>query len=147
MKIQSLVVGMIIVGMVLLGTMTFITDINSKHGTTTDVSTINETIPYVEEVEDIVATITSDISTMELSLNIVDLLNIPYRMIRVGWNILKLMWKSVFYGNSVFSTLGTALEESGIAVPNWFISGIFLIIMTILIVIIVSGWYKWRFQD
>lgn len=147
MKIHEISLAVIFVSMIILGTITYIDALGEKYGTTADFSGLSNTSARLDEQKRFMNETYAEIAGIELSLNPIDLLSIPYKMIRVGWGSIKIVFGSWTVVGAIFSDLSSGLADSGIQLPDWLISSVVAILLLTIIAICVYAFYKWKFED
>lgn len=147
MKIHHITLSIIVVSMIVLGLTTYITGLSDKYGTTADLTDLNKTDSRLKAQQATMNTTYNDIQSIKLSINPVDLLSIPYKMIRVGWGSIKTLFGSWTVLGGIMSDLNRAFSKQGIQLPDWLIPSIIAIIMLAIIAICVFAFFKWKFED
>ena len=76
-----------------------------------------------------------------------DFISIPYKMIKIGWKVAKIMFGSWATTGAMIEETGTELSESGITLPDYLIPTIIAIIVIILVAIAIYTFFKWKMED
>ncbi len=148
MKLHNITISIIIVSMIVLGSITYLNSLGENYGVDINTGSFDGTQSRLEKQQNLSSQLNEDISSLTLELKVSDLLFVPYKMIKIGWSSLKLVFNS-------WATVGTIVEESsssmvedvGIPLPSWLVPSIISILVITLVALIIYGFFKWKFED
>ena len=142
MKIQSAIITVIVISLIFIGATAFIDDLGSNYEKTADYSNINITekvmkqqINKTKEINDIVAGISLDVEEGNL-------LDVPYKMIKGGWQATLLFFGSFGVVYSLILNIGAIL-----GLPFEVASTIVAIITIGFVVMLLYLFFKWRIEN
>lgn len=146
MKLHNIVVSVLVVSMIILGAVDYVTDLGGNYGTTADLSGMDNTRARLEKQQNLSRDLNEDITSFKLE-NPVDFFAIPYKMIKIGWKILKTVFGSWVTVETIAQEVTSNVTQLGIPIPDWLMPSLIAILVIILISIIAYGFFKWKFED
>lgn len=148
MKIQNVAISLIIACVIVLGSSTFLVDMGDKYDVDIDISGFNETKARMDEQNDKALELNDRLTGLVLELEEASIFNVPYIMIQIGWVVLKSLFSSWSALVSIITdSITTLINGVGIPLPYWVLPMIISIIVITLVIIVISGFFKWRFED
>lgn len=148
MKLHYMIISILIVSLIAIGAMDYVSDLGDNYGTTADLTRINRTITGLNETRQSAMDLGEEITSFKLSLNPIDLLSLPYKMIQVAWSSGKTMFNAWGTVGDIIVDTGAGIDEvTGSNLSQEVIKTIIAIIVIILVAIVVYGFFKWRFSD
>lgn len=143
-----MIISILIVSLIAIGAMDYVSDLGDNYGTTADLTRINRTITGLNETRQSAMDLGEEITSFKLSLNPIDLLSLPYKMIQVAWSSGKTMFNAWGTVGDIIVDTGAGIDEvTGSNLSQEVIKTIIAIIVIILVAIVVYGFFKWRFSD
>jgi len=147
MKIHYIIIALIIAGMVTTGITLYIGELGNNYGVTADVSGLNRTMTQLSQTQNDTQSIVDTLHTFQLRGDILDVIYVPYEMIKIGWTVTKTIFGSFGVVGTLISDLSTALAEQGIPIPIWAINGVISIFLITIAAIIIFAFFKWKMED
>lgn len=146
MKLQAVVISTLVVCMIILGGLGFISDVGDNYGKTADTDLWNNTNIRLNTQQDLAQDLSNEINSFKLD-NVVDFLAIPYKMIKIAWKLIKLLFNSWSIVVDIIIDSSEISAGLGIPLPAWLIPTITAIILVMVASIVVYGLFKWRFES
>lgn len=148
MKMHELLISVILVTLVIFSATTFIGDLGDHYSTTANFSGImNYTNNSFTKMQNNSKEL-SNLMGFELEKDPTnENLFLPYKMIRIAWTGIKLIFNS--WGVFADVTRGTIKEAGnhGVPIPAWLQVGLIAIIIIVMVSIILYAFFKWKFED
>lgn len=147
MRLHYITISIFIVSAMVLGFINFATELGDNYSATADFTGLEKTQTRLETQQQNVQDLSDAVEDMTLELNAIDLLVLPYKMVKVGWFAAKSIFNSWVTVGTMIEESGTGLAESGIPLPEWLIPTFIGILTIILIAILIYAFFKWQFGD
>lgn len=145
MKIHNIIIVTLTISMVVLGSQFFLSSLSDNYSQEIDYTGLNRTLERLNYTQTQSESIRKNINDMVLSDSL--LLDVPYKMIQVGWTVLKLTFGSIWTVTDIIADSFKIFEETGIPLPAWLQGTIIAILIVMIAFILVYGFYKWKFED
>lgn len=148
MKIHYLVIAIVLISAIMLGMISFITSMGEGYSRTADLGGFNNTKARLDNQNTISQNLSNTINDMQLQLSAVDLLALPYTMVKTAWYSAKSMFNSWFTINTMLTEGEQQFRsQTGIPLDGWVLSSILGILILTVVAIIVYAFFKWYFTD
>jgi len=142
MKFHAAAIIVIVVSMLFIGATSFIDDLGGEYNQTADYSGINATMGQIDKQQDAVNETYNKFIGITLNDQSTDFIEVPYVLITGGWTAIITLFTS---WGVLFTMLG---EISGMLnLPNWVGGGIFTIVVTLLVAMIIYLIFKWQVKS
>lgn len=145
MNLKALIVSILLLSMILLGSTTYLSSLGEGYNQEVDVSGFNKTSQRLNTTRMLVNDTRNKVMEMKLEKpTIATAFLVPYKMIQVGWNVMRMVFNAVGTIEAIFSDLTTTSAESGIPLPPWVAPTILAVIVVSLIILIVEAFVRWK---
>ena len=146
-------IGIVIVTMVLLGCVSWLTSLESGYGGSMNLTSINYTESELNSKMEKMTNTSNETLTTIRGLTFgsesvaTTLFYAPYNMMKLGWQVLSLVFNSWDIFFTLISENLTNLSLLGIQVPVWLIGGIITIIIFAIVFIITEMYFRWKLES
>jgi len=147
MKIHYIMIALIIVGMVATGVTLYIGELGTSYGLTADMTGLNRTMTQLSNTQNDAKNITDTLHTFQLRGDILDVIYVPYEMIKIGWTVTKTIFGSFGVVGALISDISTSLAVQGVPIPPWVTTSIISIFFITISAIIIYAFFKWKMED
>ena len=135
-----------VVSMIILGNTMYLDSLSDKHEETIDYSGLNRTQARLDNMTDTTEKIESAFEEMTMREGITSIYLIPYDMIRLGWNSVKLVFGSLSLVGDIFTDATEISAGTGIPAPDWLLPTIIAIVLLLFLFIMIYAFFKWRLE-
>jgi len=146
MKIYNVIIAILIVSMIVLGSTTYLTDLSTNYSESIDYSGLNKTSQRLDETKNITDTIKKNFEDLQMRKGITSLYLIPYDLIKMGVNSIKLAFGSIGTISAIFSDASKISAQTGINAPSWLLPTVISMIVLLFLFIVIYAFFKWRLE-
>jgi hypothetical protein len=146
MKLHSVVLAVLFVSIITLGGLAFVGGLENKHSVNLNETYFNKTESRMDDVINVSGEIRDKVTNLTLSEGESTLL-IPYRLIQVGWNVIRISWSTMILIPTMFAEGFTSLGDLGLPIPDWLVGIVFAVVIIIIVFILVYAFFRWKMED
>lgn len=148
MKIHEIPIIVLVIALLVIGIVSFVTDLGTNYNRTASTGTINEIGNKFSNMTGQANTLKDDvIAFIPERGNIGDFLDLPWKFIKTGIQIVKTFFVAAITLGGITETIGKALAELGVPFAGEIISAAIAIIIIVVVAIIGYALYKWKAED
>lgn len=146
MKLSHIILTTLLIGGMILGCLVFINDLEENYGADVNVSGFDDVQEKFNKTVQTSQELKGNVTSMILPETTTETLLVPYKMIKVAWKGLKLVFGSV---EIMFSFIGISTNSltQSLHLPVWTFTLITIVIVIIIIFILIEAFLRWRLQS
>ncbi len=149
MNFKLLAISILLVSLISLGALSFMSDISIKYGAEMPENYLTNKSRLETRLE-VQQNLSSELNSTVMSMTLespATVVLVPYKMIKTGWTVMKLIFNSIWTIEASLLDLGDASASSGIPLPPYVIPIIISILIIIVVIIIVEAFTRWKLQS